>query len=328
MKTRAIVAAVVLLVAGLASAERVPPVLTQDNALYAVSVNRELHRLELARRHAGEVTTIVVPGTDDAATESHPRLVWDKASSALFVVWHRADDSGDEIRLATLSAAGEWSEPLRVSGCATATRAGLQVVLTRAGEATLVHAAWWKLAGVEQTPEYALVAFEGGKYVSTDVSNLDDLAMHADDAVASAAGTETESVGDVLHPPLAMARAGEEVDVAYGKAASTSLTRIKLRPRKIGGDARLWKPSRSGGTTRVPRANLVSATGAPVQSFLSNGRIVLYTPDAQFRYVVFENGAWTPTRMIRTDETLGTEEMLQHLREMVEKQSDRDGEDK
>jgi hypothetical protein len=55
-----------------------------------------------------------------------------------------------------------------------------------------------------------------------------------------------------------------------------------------------------------------------VQSFLSNGRVVLYTPDEQFRFVVYENGIWTPTRMIKLDEKLTPEILLEHLREAVD----------
>ena len=300
--------------ASVADAQRVRPVLTGDDTLYAIAVNETLHQLELSRRNGDDSTTLIVPGTEDTALESHPQIVWDRFSNALYVVWHRHDESGDAIRMTTHGADGTWSDPLTISGCASATRAGLQVALTHAEGATLMHAAWWKVAGIDQTPEYALVAFENGQHVSSDVSNLNELA--GDGQVATA---DVEDVGDVPHPPLAMARSGEDVDIVWGAFGSTALTQLKLSPRKIVGNARLWKPGRSGGS-RVPSAKLVSLSGAPVESFLSNGRIVLYTPDEQFRYVVFEKGAWSATRMIRTKENLGPDEILLHLRDLVQKQ--------
>ena len=39
---------------------------------------------------------------------------------------------------------------------------------------------------------------------------------------------------------------------------------------------------------------MVTSDTAPVQAFISKGRIVLYRPDEKFRFVVFENGAWSP----------------------------------
>lgn len=305
--------AVLLLAASSVLARPVETVLTRDGGLYAITADGDAPQLALTYRLGDTSTSIVVPTTEDEAVESDPRLAYDAVSRTLYVAWHRADPEGDEVRLAMLRADGTWSAPLTIAGCNSARRSGLELVLTHVESTTLVHLAWWKVA-TQLAPEYALVAFEEGAAVSIDVSNLNTL--------AETSVNEIEDTGNVLHPPLAMARAGSGVDVVFGAPASTALQRIRLDPRRVASDARLWKPGRSGdGTGSVPRAGLVSQSTSPVQAFLANGRIVLYTPDAQFRFVVFENGAWTPLRMIRLDETVTRDEVLRQLRKTIEEDS-------
>ncbi|HEX7808469.1 MAG TPA: hypothetical protein VF608_07090, partial [Thermoanaerobaculia bacterium] len=156
-----------------------------------------------------------------------------------------------------------------------------------------------------------------GKHVSTEVENLIALAA----VRGSSSETDAEDIVDVLHPPMAMARTANagEVEIAFGAQYSTAMTRVKLQPRKIGSHVRIWKPGRIGGSL-LPRAGLTSATGAPVRSFIANGRIVLYTPDEQFRYVVYDNGAWTPTRMIKLDAQLSGDALVEYLRRAVDDQ--------
>jgi hypothetical protein len=164
--------------------------------------------------------------------------------------------------------------------------------------------------------EYALLAFDGGTHLSTDVSTL-----NAPDESLVAAASEPEDTGNALHPPLAMMRAkdGVAVDVIYGERDTTAVNRINLQPRKIEANARIWRPGRSVAAPRTPRSRMASENSKPVQAFTSsNGRIVLYTPDAKFRYSIFDNGEWTPVRMIALDENLTSEHLLEQLRRTVE----------
>ncbi|HEX2835212.1 MAG TPA: hypothetical protein VHW00_19520 [Thermoanaerobaculia bacterium] len=321
---RPLVAGAVLLFAGAAFADPMQTALTPSNVLYSIAPEGELPLLEITQRNGDVVTTLLVPGTDDAAVESHPRLVWDGDASRLFVVWHRDGEEGDEIRLATYSDEGQWSEPLTISGCATAKRAGLQVAVTHLpaeaeGEpsTSFVNVSWWKLGANGQTPEYALIAFENGQHVSTDVQNLFELAA----VRGGSSEMDQDETYEALHPPMAMSRTANasDVDIVFGSPYSTALTRVKIQPKKVASNTRMWRPGRVGGGG-IPKAGLASTNAAPVRSFISNGRIVLYTPDQQFRYVVYENGAWTPTRMIALDETLTGDELVDHLRRAVENQ--------
>lgn len=317
MKLRLAVIASVLLLAGVVSAEQVQ---TLDATHYSIESASDAPVLELIRRSGDDRETLVVPSTDDEAVESQARLLWDGSTSTLFVIWNRSVESANEIRLATLNAAGEWSEPIVVARESSRQRASLQVALTRAAslgdelDITLIHMVWWSLDGKPEA-EYALVAFEAGAHVSTEVATLDALSETI--RTLSTSGPGTEETGDAIHPPLTMSKAESAVDVVYGERDSTAVTRVRLEPVRIAGLARAWRPlGRTG--DRTPRTGFFSNNSAPVRAFLSRGRIVLYTPDEEFRFVVYENGEWSPVRSIHLDETLTGDQVLQELRRTVD----------
>jgi hypothetical protein len=323
MRLRTFAAVIVLLsITGYARAER-STVLTPGGTLYAIDGSSEVSSLELERRSGNESKSksILVPTTDDAAMESQAQLLWDGATSTVFLAWHRSADGIDEIRLAALRADESWSEPVVVASGARARRVGLQAVLTHApagnaeGDvATLVHFAWWNIAAAPQVAQFALVAFEKGALVSVDESDLDALVQLSD---SGRGGDGMENVGTPLHPPLAMVQAKNGVDIVYGLSGSTSLTRVHLDPRRISPEARIWRPiPRMGG--HIGPARLVSADGSAVQAFLSKGRIVLYTPGVQFRFVVFDNGLWSPLRMIQLDENVTVENVVDELHRSID----------
>ncbi|HEX8254453.1 MAG TPA: hypothetical protein VF846_15015 [Thermoanaerobaculia bacterium] len=325
MTSRLASIALVLLLAAPLRAE-LQTVLAPDSTLYAIDGAAEQERLEVARRIGDKTEALLVPGTDDEAIESEARLLWDGATSTLFVVWHSVGADRDAILLATFDAEGKWSEPVEIASSASQRRAGLQAVLARAtvtseneegstSQATLIHAAWWSV-GSELTAEYALVAFEAGQHVSTEVAKLDDLA-----AIRSVASLdELEETGAPLHPPLAIARsAAGAVEIVYGAPSSTRLTRVRVEPRRVAGDARIWRPGRSE-SERTGPARLIAADAAPVQAFISKGRIALYDPAGKFRYVVYENGKWTPERMIQLDAQVTSDKLLRELRRVVEEE--------
>ena len=315
MIRRIAVAVAVLLSAVFVIADEHPAVLSGEGVVYIVDPSTS-SELRLIRR-AGEVsTTVVVPGTEDEAIETDVKLSWDESSNSLFVVWHRTGHRLDQIVLAQLRSDGTWSEHLPLASGAGAVRPGLEVVMTRATDqgisATLLHAAWWQIDN-ETVPEYALVAFENGKFSSIITTDLKSLAgtTHLD-------ALGNEAMSEVTHPPLAMASSGENgsVDVVFGERDSTRLVRLTVDP-KIRADARLWRPSR--GITKVtPRAGIQSASGSPVRALLAHERIVLYTPDVKFRYTIFDNVKWSPERMIQLDENLTSEQLVQELRKTIE----------
>jgi hypothetical protein len=315
MIRKLLILCLLLLTALTAAADETQTVLTSDGVVYTVDSSSRT-QLRLIRRVADERSTIVVPTTEDTAIESQAQLLWDNAASTLYVVWHRSTERIDQILLSRLDAEGNWADPTLIATGQAAKRAGLQVAMTKVGAGasvtTLIHAAWWSIND-KPVAEYALLAFENGEFLSVTVDDLQELA-----GANGVYDDDTEPVTEVLHPPLAMARGtGASVDVVFGSPYNTRLTRIVLEPRRVRPDVRIWKPSRKGGGV-TPRAGLMSASGDPVKVILNQGRIVLYTPDNEFRFVMYQNGQWTPERMIRLDAKLTREQMVQELNRTVE----------
>jgi hypothetical protein len=302
-----------LLGAAFASADVPQAVLSIDGAVYHVE-SESAGELHLVKRVGTKRDTYVVPTTEDAEVESQVRLAWDRVNKTLFVLWHRSSDRVDQILLSRLYADGTWADPILIATGSATKRVGLEIAMTRATvdttrSATLIHAAWWNM-GAQSVAEYALIAFENGQHVSTSVTDLKTLAGISADAI------ELEAMADVVHPPLAIARTGANVEVVFGSPNSTIVNRVLVQP-KLRVDARLWKPGRKGGIT-TPRANIQSANGQPVRAMLSQGRIVLYTPDDQFRFVIFDQGKWSPEHMIRLGNDLSSDQMVDELRKAVE----------
>ncbi len=307
------IAVALLLLAVTAGAAEVETALAEGNLLWSVDAARSAKSLVLTLRIGEDFQYVMVPTTDDDAIDAQPALAWDATSRTLFVLWRREGANGDEIRLARRYASGRWAPPIVVANGASAHRAGMQFVITHAPDdvTTLVHVAWWTLAE-KPVAEYALVAFQGAELLSTSVDKLDEIA-----SMLASAGDD-EDTGKAVHPPLAMVRSGAGVDVAFGAPRSTAITRVTIEP-KVATNARIWRPSGKAGH-RTGAANLVSASTAPVQSFIIGGNVVLYTPDARFRYVILEDEKWTPVRMLATDDKLTSDDLVRELRRSVAQQ--------
>jgi hypothetical protein len=207
-----------------------------------------------------------------------------------------------------------WSEPIVVASAASsASRDGLHTALTRATSnetrATLIHVAAWVRNGESLVGEYAMAAFASGAHVSTAVTNFETL----DDAPRTA---EQEEAVSAVFPPLAIAAAGDGVDIVFGREHSTSVTRVHILAR-LDEQARAWKPL--GKTTgSMPPARFAAMSTAPVRALFSRDRVVLYTSDEIFRFVIFEGGQWTSVRSLALDDQLTGEALLNRIRQSIE----------
>jgi hypothetical protein len=311
----ALFVAAVLAVPALASRS----LLTPDGIRYAVERTPDLPQVEIALAEGAERATLVVPSTEDATPEKQVEIAFDTLTDTLHVVWTRENEGGAEIRYATLSAAGEWSAPRNIAAGAQV-YGGLQLALTRAeyggNYATLMHVAWWSINGNLRDPEYALFAFENGAQVSASVANLEEMAALGDGVTAS--DFADEEMGEPVHPPLTMERKGEGVQIAFGSVANSAITIMTIAPRKVGPTVRIWKPV--GRTIDfAPRSNLMSSDTKPVQAFLRNGKLALYTIGDQFRYVVLRsNNTWTMPHAVDVDEENTSTDLLSDLRAAIE----------
>ncbi|HEX6096200.1 MAG TPA: hypothetical protein VF432_07755 [Thermoanaerobaculia bacterium] len=293
--------------------------LTPDGSRYSVESSPDAPQLLLVRVSGDVRDTIAVPATDDDAIEAEPHVAYDALTGALYVVWTRRAEGVEELRLAIRGADGNWSAPQTVASGAERIL-GTQVVVSHGadedeGNASLVHLAWWKVGQGLAEPWYALVALERGQEPVTSFASLTDLAALTVDVSAT---SEPEDTGAAVHPPLAMSRHGQEVEVVFGAVRETAVTSVTIKPRKIGGTARIFVPvGRKGHKT--PRANLISSSENPLQAIISrNGRIVLYAPGERFSFVVLDKGEWTPVRTLKVDEKMTMDHVLKDLRNTVE----------
>lgn len=321
--------AAVLFIAAL-SAGAVPALgssslLTPDGIRYAIVPEPDNPQVQIARAEGDLRATLVAPSTQDAGTESQAQLAYDTASGNLYVAWVRDNKGNAEIRFAAVNAEGEWSVPRMVAAGSGAYR-NLQFVLTHVEEngrtTSFLHLAWWSVNGRLREPEYALFAFENGMAVSANVANLDELAALQGRVQTSALEYEP----DAIHPPLAMARNGEGVDVAFGAVDSTVLTRLNVTPRKIGGDVRIWKPLGRNGN-RTQRSGAMLTSGEAVHGLIINGRLALYSVSDVFRFVVLRaDGTWSDAHAVRVDEENTVDDLVRDLRHTVQELLDHDTE--
>lgn len=319
MKHRLFAAVFALAVVAAVPTRAAQSLLTPDGVRYTVVNSAGAPHVEIARAAAGSRAHLMVPSTQDVVRESQVQLAFDSATDTLFVVWTREHAGLGEVRYATLSATGHWS-PARLVSAGSSMYRGVQLVLTHAHadgiDATLMHVAWWSINGPALEPEYALFAFENGSVVSAEVEKLEDLAGVR--SSVETAGYELEA-GSPLHPPLALDRRGDRVDVAFGFVGSTAISRVTVVPEKEPGEVvRIWKPLGRNGT-RTPRAGLTSIGDAPVQAYMDNGHLALYTIGEEFNFVVLRNsGRWSPVHTLPINSDNTAADLLRELENTVE----------
>ena len=308
--------AVALLVASL-PAFGATSLLTPDGVRYAIVPSPETPQVEIARAEGVKRARLIVPSTQDVSPEYDPQLAFDPATNTLFVVWSREGGFGAEVRYSMLKPTGEWSIPRLITAGSGSYR-GIQLVLTHPAEdpdVTLLHAGFWSINGSSAEAQYALFAFESGRFISGAVQDLESLASTDHNVTAG----EYEDTGNPLHPALALERAGESVDAIFGSTTSTAVTRVTVSAQKIGPNVRIWKPvGRTG--TRTERTHLTSTDPtAPVHGLIRNGKVALYTVDEDFSFVVLlSDGAWSPIRTVRIDDDNTADDLLRELQRVVE----------
>lgn len=290
--------------------------LTAGGVLYVVEPpgegNAAPDAIVLSRRIGKAKETLLVPASTDKASENNVQLEYDRVGDRLYVIWNRQSDDDSQILVSSLDGEGAWSDARVIARGDGSERLGnLRVALTRAEadgvDYTLLHAAWWRKSN-EYVAEYALVAFDGAEHVSTDLSNLDELAAVT---TTLSSATEIEPMGKALFPPMAMAALPNGVDVVFGASRSTKMTRVVVEPRLVP-NARVWRPGKNGGHG-MPPSLIASKNAASVQAMIVGNRLILYTLEDEFRFVVFANGKWSPIRSISLDESLTREQVLSGL---------------
>ncbi|HEY0143469.1 MAG TPA: hypothetical protein VGF48_21435 [Thermoanaerobaculia bacterium] len=311
MKTRILFVVLAAFIALSAIGQPLESVLTPDGALFTLDSIAEGQALALNRRAGSERDTIIIPATAGEELDHDGRLLYDHATSTLFVLFRRA--SGD-IVLTSMSGEGVWSDEHVLSLGDGTLRTGLRVALTHDQEdhasLSFVHAIWWE-QGEKLLPRYGLVAYDGVEHLSTYVGSLIEVA----NGIRNGSDREGSAPEDSL-PLLAISATAKEADVVFGSLETPTATRLRILPKKRG-EARIYIPiGRTGGG--MPHPKFASASNGNAQVMMVGDRIVVYSAAASsFRFSVYDAGQWGPVRSLKLDETMTARQVESALRRAV-----------
>jgi hypothetical protein len=292
-------------------------VLTTKGVLYSLETSGDRNSVLLMRRSGGGKAMLVVPATIDDTRDDRAQLEYDRAIDRLYVFWVREGKTSD-VMMSWLDANGEWSEAQTVSSApAMFQRDELRTAISRSTSGgirtTLFHVASWMRDGDALFGEYSLVAFESGERVSTYNTNFQLL-----DVQTSPNSDQEDMVVLNPFPALALATSGDGVDIVYGYEQGTAVTRLHITPR-LEVNGRFWKPAgRTVGS--LPPAHFAANSVEPVKAIFARDRVVLYTDQKVFRFVVFEGGSWSETRELALDDKLTGEALVSQLRRFLEEE--------
>lgn len=201
--------------------------------------------LELEIERSGEETVRrVVPGTEGKDPDLNPHLIFDDASSTLFILWEtKVSGIFSQIRLIWIQD-GAWSEPVHVQSNPYAVRKAAHLAVTRdrfheevRGEVverqrTLIHIAWWEDSDGGQIV-YAPLALVNG--VLTDESrsySLQEIVMAdlGSDAEPGACFGADAGVHEVLALQAVQKGAREAALVTFTEQTSGCLHTVQIAP--------------------------------------------------------------------------------------------------
>lgn len=198
----ALVIAALLVAPGAARASEAA--LGDDGAVYRLAVGEygtlfpdgaaaapEAHVLALDLTAPGESRLRrLVPGSESAALDLSPTLLFESGSGTAYVIWERRGDGGESSILLAGIHGDQWIGPVELSGDAAPLKRAPTVLVTRdefprptvtEGEVlqarTVLHVVWWQeAADGEPAVQYTPVVMENGAYVGWNpVFELDAL---------------------------------------------------------------------------------------------------------------------------------------------------------
>jgi len=136
----------------------------------------------------GASERLLVPGTEGDQVEIEPALIYEEATSTLFVLWlARSPDQRSHVLLETLNDAG-FGDRISVTREAMVIERPPTVVLTREGTSrTVVHLAWAAQGRNGVYSYYSPIVIAAGRYAGWNpIVNLGKLDAHAPATVAAA----------------------------------------------------------------------------------------------------------------------------------------------
>jgi hypothetical protein len=162
-----------------------------------------------------------------------------------------------------------------------------------------------------------MLTIENGAVVETSITQL----LEFVDAGAAEKRFVTNGVPEVFkHPSLFPSTQQDSVLVLFGEMRDDSFKRVRIRPSKIVGNARVHIPvGRSEGGTTAPRFS--AASNSRIGTIIGgDDRIALYTSDEnnKLRYVLYKDGKWSEARAVQTDAAITRETAINAVRRLIE----------
>jgi hypothetical protein len=289
--------------------------------------------ISLTVRRGEESKKIIVPGTLASGTHKNPALAYDDASKTLFIFWQRsASLLHSELLFETMNSNFEFG-PTAAFGNGQNYRENLSIAVTRKADAPdaegtsttavpqiNVHAVWWETDSWDgqQSAQYAMLTVENGVVVETSIHSLLDFV----DAQAAETRFVTNSIPEVYkHPSLFPSAQQDSILVIFGELRDESFNRVRIRPAKIVGQARVHIPvGRAEGKSGAPRMNL--ATNAHVGVLVGgDNRVAVYGSDGQkLRYTLFKDGQWSEERSIQIDDAISSDATIGAVRRLIDRE--------
>jgi hypothetical protein len=182
----------------------------------------------------------LVPTTDDGAVDSSPALIYEDASSTLFLVWVSSSDPTSSVVKLLSYNGSQWSQPIQIISNPYATKTAPQLTLTRDSypltdattgavtvhRRTVLHVVWSEdsLSGLYQA-YYAPVIFEDGVWIGTVP---EPMLLNSYDLAESTTPGGPFATPLVYSPTVQSGRDVSTAITAFASDASGMLTAVEL----------------------------------------------------------------------------------------------------
>ncbi len=287
--------------------------------------------IRLTVRQGEETHKFIVPGTLEAGLHKNPALAYDDATKTLFVFWQRsASLLHSELLFETMNANFDWG-PTAAFGDGRNMRENLRIAVTRKADAPTadgqgttivpqinVHAVWWETDSWDgqESAQYAMLTVENGAVIETSIHQLFEYV----DPSAATNRFVADSVDEVFkHPSLFPSPQQDSVLVLFGEARDDSFNRVRIRPAKVVGQARVHIPvGRNEGRSGSPRFNTTS--NARIGTLVGgDDRVALYTSEGnKLHYVLFKDGKWSKDQSVPIDSDINRDAAINAVRRLIE----------
>lgn len=288
--------------------------------------------LELTRQAGDEVTTEIVPGSDEYGINFEPSLYWDEESDTLLLFWVRMPSMmSSEILFVSRDEDG-WSQPTSIDNGMFRFRKNLRIAATHYYHAVdeegepvtlpglAIHAVWWDEHSAGVDTQYAILGFEDGVVTSIERFTLVDLI------------DRTELQATILHPDfdrtffqnptITVTPGSDAVEVIFGDWDFNVLHKLDLPPISLNGvltipigvrDSEPIRPEYEFAGANASTGPVQFIAGAP-----GTGQLAAYwKTEGGVIFSRYRDGEWSETREVMMSEHVSERDAIQGLRRLL-----------